>query len=47
MAHKIDSKIIKGHQKIAVIIIITEDYYDLRDYDIGSLGHIDVFWGQK
>ena len=26
------SKIIKGHQKIAVIIIITEDYSDLRDY---------------
>ena len=32
MAHKIDSKINKGHQKIAVIIIITEDYSDLRDY---------------
>ena len=26
------SKINKGHQKIAMIIIITEDYSDLDDY---------------
>ena len=26
------SKINKGHQKIAIIIIITEDYSDLDDY---------------
>ena len=26
------SKIIRGHQKLAMIIIITEDYSDLSDY---------------